>query len=414
MDWAGEKNICSVYACPALRLLGTPRLPTRLETPSPRTQPDKKLRGLGGTCQAQSSNATPCKNHVMPCKNRAKRVGRQKPCKKSSQPYGHRSGECARPSKKNWPRKKRMASWARQRQQITEDADGGARARTGADGAVALNLRRGPGPYALLSRADGQLTRAGQHYYSHLGLRPPSKDFDYNQPLIREGPNDYILLRNGQKQLVRSLQGGEHRLTRLGKGFFRDKYYEYLVHVPAIIRARRSGERRRGLRAQGLAAGERAGRRHDEAPGPPHGGAGGAAGQATSGGLARGAAPSCSSRTRPTSLTLRGTGQHPEQDRGGDAPAPAHEGPEERELPAALQRTCCRAPSRTSRSACRQLAELLQLSVEEVCADFDAMLRHDWRRLGISAEEVREFCVWRNAPMRVLSSATSWTATTRR
>ena len=27
----------------------------------------------------------------------------------------------------------------------------------------------------------------------------------------------------------------------------------------------------------------------------------------------------------------------------------------------------------------RQLAELLQLSVEEVCADFDAVLRHDWR-----------------------------------
>ena len=106
-----------------------------------------------------------------------------------------------------------MASWARQRQQITEAADGGARARTGADGAVVLNLRRGPGAYALLSRADG-LTRAGQHYYSHLGLRPPSKDFDYNQPLIREGPNDYILLRNGQKKLVRSLQG----LTKLGKG----------------------------------------------------------------------------------------------------------------------------------------------------------------------------------------------------
>ena len=37
-------------------------------------------------------------------------------------------------------------------------------------------------------------------------------------------------------------------------------------------------------------------------------------------------------------------------------------------------------------------------------ADVDATLRHDWRRLGISAEEVREFCVWRNGPMRVLSS----------
>ena len=73
----------------------------------------------------------------------------------------------------------------------------GARGRTTADGSV--------GAYALLARTDGQLTRAGQHYYSHLGLRPPTKDFDYNQPLIREGPNDYILLRNGQKKLVRSL-----------------------------------------------------------------------------------------------------------------------------------------------------------------------------------------------------------------
>ena len=106
-------------------------------------------------------------------------------------------------------------------------ADGGARARTGADGAVVLNLRRGSGAYAMLLRADGQLTRAGQHYYSHLDLRPPSKNFDYNQPLIREGPNDYILLRRS---------GGEHRLTKLGKGFFRDKYCEYLVQVAQRVR----------------------------------------------------------------------------------------------------------------------------------------------------------------------------------
>ena len=100
----------------------------------------------------------------------------QKPCKKLFSP-AIRAGipENARPGKKNWPRKKRMASWARQRQQITEAADGGARARTGADGAVVLHLRRGPEAYALLSRADGQLTRAGQRYYSHLGLRPPNK-----------------------------------------------------------------------------------------------------------------------------------------------------------------------------------------------------------------------------------------------
>ena len=41
-----------------------------------------------------------------------------------------------------------------------------------------------------------------------------------------------------------------------------------------------------------------------------------------------------------------------------------------------------------------------QLSVEEVCADVGAMLHHDWRRLGISAEEVREFCLGCNAPTR--------------
>ena len=52
----------------------------------------------------------------------------------------------------------------------------------------------------------------------------------------------------------------------------------------------------------------------------------------------------------------------------------------------------------------RQLAELLQLSLEEVCADFDTMLCHDWRSLGVSAEEVRQFCVWHDAPMRFLSS----------
>ena len=60
---------------------------------------------------------------------------------------------------------------------------------------------------------------------------------------------------------MRSLQGGEHQLTKLDKSFFRDKYYEYLVYVLVIIRGRRRqrAERGGGLQAQGLAAGERAG-----------------------------------------------------------------------------------------------------------------------------------------------------------
>ena len=128
-------------------------------------------------------------------------------------------GECANP-KKTGPVKK---EW-----QVGRDNDSRSRARTGADGAVVLNLRRGPGAYALLLCADGQLTRAGQHYYSHLACGP--QDFDYNQPLIREGPNDYILL------------GGEHRLTKLGKGFFRDKYYEYLARFCATCVRRRASQ----------------------------------------------------------------------------------------------------------------------------------------------------------------------------
>ena len=53
----------------------------------------------------------------------------------------------------------------------------------------------------------------------------------------------------------------------------------------------------------------------------------------------------------------------------------------------------------------RQLAELLQLSLEEVCADFDTMLCHDWRSLGVSAEEVRQFCVWRERLLAAVSAA---------
>ena len=57
-------------------------------------------------------------------------------------------------------------------------------------------------------------------------------------------------------------------------------------------------------------------------------------------------------------------------------------------LPSAFGQAALRAPA---------AGELLQLSVEEVCADFDAMLRHDWRR---GARVLRAA----HAPMRVLSS----------
>ena len=92
----------------------------------------------------------------------------------------------------------------------------------------------------LLTRPNGQLTRAGQFYHSITGRRPPSRQFDESQPLIRDGPNDYILTRGGARKLVRSLQpNGQYHVTKLGKAFFKDKFTEWLAHVPVIIRGRR-------------------------------------------------------------------------------------------------------------------------------------------------------------------------------
>ena len=77
-----------------------------------------------------------------------------------------------------------------------------------------------------------------------MGLQPPSRQFDEEQPLIREGPSDYVLLRSGVKKLVRTLApDGNYHFTKLGKAFFRDKYTEWLAHVPVIIRGRRKNGR---------------------------------------------------------------------------------------------------------------------------------------------------------------------------
>ena len=132
----------------------------------------KNFGGLGGTCQAQSSKIM--QNHVMPKSSKChaqivqnelllQAVHTCTPWSNSIFSAPNRAKKAILPgldgqvypgrmrgrAKKTGPVKKRMASWARQRQQITEAADGGARACTGADGAVVLNLRRGPGACAL-------------------------------------------------------------------------------------------------------------------------------------------------------------------------------------------------------------------------------------------------------------------------
>ena len=88
------------------------------------------------------------------------------------------------------------------------------------------------------------MTRAGQFFYQLAGRQPPSRQFDDSQPLIREGASDFILLRSGLKKLVRTLApDGNYHLTKLGKAFFKEKYTEWLAHVPVRIRGRRKNGR---------------------------------------------------------------------------------------------------------------------------------------------------------------------------
>ena len=142
-----------------------------------------------------------------------------------------------RPTKKSGPVKKN-GKLDRQRQHISKAADMGAR-----------GCRVKPrGAYALLARTDGQLRQAGQRYYSPWGCPPQGLRL---QPAPHPQAQQ-LHSRNGQKKLVRSLEGdGEHRLTKLGKAF-RDKYYEPRTggHPRPAARA----ERGRGLRAERLAS----------------------------------------------------------------------------------------------------------------------------------------------------------------
>ena len=51
----------------------------------------------------------------------------------------------------------------------------------------------------------------------------------------------------------------------------------------------------------------------------------------------------------------------------------------------------------------RQLSELLRLPYEEVYSDFDAICPKNWERRGVTGAEIREFCVWRKAPLFIVN-----------
>ena len=85
------------------------------------------------------------------------------------------------------------------------------------------------------------MTAAGRYYYDKSKTLPDGSGFDRNQPLTRRGPSEYVRVRNGKEQKVRTLNpDGTSTLTALGKRFFKDKFTEYIVHLPVVINGKRA------------------------------------------------------------------------------------------------------------------------------------------------------------------------------
>ena len=308
-------------------------------------------------------------------------------------------------------------SWAQQREAIRIAAEAGVRARTSAAGSETLPLTHHHLRYAMLSRPNGELTRAGQYYYQLIGRPPPSRQYDRNQPLIREGPNDYIMLRGGAKKLLRSLQpNGNYHLTKLGKSFFKDKWVDWVVHVPVIIRGIRRNGRNRGMpyertkrlpvtdlnvtlsrQSEGLSDAQ-------------------AARSLRASVLAQLGNPEPNDiilelsdetyyldATREWTFSQQAMQVVDDQvvlDTVLDQPLGAlrdvsyqlYCGDE------ILESAFEQRPDKLC--VARQLAELMRLPVQEVLSDFDAITNGSkWRQQGITPREIRSFCVWRQAPM---------------
>ena len=269
----------------------------------------------------------------------------------------------------------------------------------------------------MLSRPNGELTRAGQYYYQLIGRPPPSRQYDRNQPLIREGPNDYIMLRGGAKKLLRSLQpNGNYQLTKLGTHFFKDKWVDWVVHVPVIIRGVRRNGRNRGMpyeRTKRLPVTDLnvALSRQSEGLSDAQ-----AARNLKASVLAQLGNPEPNDiilelsdesyyldATREWTFSQQAMQVVDDQvvvDTVLDQPLGALRdvsyqlfcGDE------ILESAFEQRPDKLC--VARQLAELMRLPVQEVLSDFDAITNGSkWREQGITPREIRSFCVWRQAPM---------------
>ena len=138
-------------------------------------------------------------------------------------------------------------TWAQQKADLRVAIAAGRRPRILPDGRQIVSTGQGRGSYALLSRANGQLTRAGQWFYQETNRQRPNASYDPDQPLLRRGETDFIVLRNGTQRAVRTLlPTGSFKLTRLGQLFSKNKHSEHVAHIPVIVEGVRTRGKKRG------------------------------------------------------------------------------------------------------------------------------------------------------------------------
>ena len=121
----------------------------------------------------------------------------------------------------------------------------GTQPKIGKSAQTTLRLRQNPGrsSYTVLSRADGTLTPAGDHYFAVTGTPAPSRQFDRGAPLTKKGAGDYVTTRAGKLALVRKLMpDGTTHVTRLGRQYFKGGKVEMVISIPAIV----SGQNAKG------------------------------------------------------------------------------------------------------------------------------------------------------------------------
>ena len=135
---------------------------------------------------------------------------------------------------------------AARRRQIQTAINAGRRPTRGESNRTVLATgagARGRKKYVVLADASATLTPAGEFFYEQTGQARPEAAFDRSQQLISRAGNDYIRGRNGRELLVRSLRSdGSTTVTKTGEAFFRDKFVEFVIHVPTrVVGTRKNG-----------------------------------------------------------------------------------------------------------------------------------------------------------------------------